>query len=91
MEFQDDVAPGLDPARTRMTAYLVTLGWNEADARVFAREAVAQIARRREFNDEVIMVPELAKIILDHNPDPHDTDVLGTVFALLDYIWARVL
>ena len=37
-------------------------------------------------SDEHKMIPDLVNIILDNNPDPHDTDVLGTALDLLDYI-----
>jgi hypothetical protein len=42
-------------------------------------------------SDEHTMIPDLVDIVLQSNSDPHDTDVLGTVLDLLDYIGRSVL
>jgi hypothetical protein len=96
MEFQDDVAPGLDPARARLVQELVRRGWvaslRDPPQRDSAQAFVKYLAERHQItNDEVTMIPDLLEIILKHNHDPHDTDLISTVIDLLDYIWNRVL
>ncbi len=125
MEFQDDMAPGLDPAPARMSnedyfrlamrgasvykgdlvkdlqrersarlvQELLKSGWvdnpNQSNS---AQTFVRLLAERHQItSDEVTMIPELLEIILRHNHDPHDTDLINTVIDLLDYIWNRVL
>lgn len=96
MEFQDDMAPGLDPARARLVRELVRRGWLD-DSRDKPQSSSAQtfvrflVERHEITNDEVTMIPDLLDIILKHNHDPHDTDLINTVIDLLDYIWNRVL
>jgi hypothetical protein len=102
MEHQDDMASGLDSARTRLVQELVKRGWlddprdkpqrNSAQAFVKALQGSGRFKQHREIvNDEVTMIPDLLDIILRHNHDPHDTDLVNTVIDLLDYIWNRVL
>lgn len=86
-----------DDAKQRMVQDLVARGWVNDDrmppqsdsAQAFTNE----VFRRRVFRspDEVGMFPELASIILSHNGDPNDTDVIGTVIELIDYCWDKVL
>lgn len=60
----------------------------ERDGSEFADALLAR--RTPEIDDEARMAVELAWIILNHNSDPHDTDVPGTVIALLDWHWATI-
>ncbi len=41
-------------------------------------------------SDEARMSVELAWIVLSHNDDPNDTDVIGTVIDLLDWLWRTI-
>lgn len=106
MEFQDDMAPGLDPAPARITdghlqrersaqlvQELIKRGWVDSPRQSNSAQTFVRLlaARHQITNDEVTMIPDLLDIILRHNHDPHDTDLIHTVIDLLDYIWNRVL
>lgn len=104
MEHETDVAPGLDPSparldliRERITAHLIGIGFIN-DPRTPPQSNSAQafvyefFARSPEVEwDDQFLVPSLTNIILEHNHDPHDTDVIGTVIDLMKYIRESVM
>lgn len=84
--------------RSFIAQYLVQrYGWLD-DARPRPQSNSAQAFAAQVYgrypaitSDEHSMIPDLANIVLDNNFDPQDTDVIGTVLDLLDYIWRCVL
>lgn len=77
--------------RDFLVAMLVETGWN-ADHRAGSQSAqyiADQILDRRPniSSDELTMIPELIQIVLRHNTDPTDTDLIGTAIELAEYIW----
>ena len=92
MEHEPDVAPGLDPASARITQYMVHLGWLNDERNPPQSNSAQQFAnelceRRPGITwDEEKVIPDLVQILLKHNGDPHDTDIIGTAMELMDYL-----
>jgi uncharacterized protein YdiU (UPF0061 family) len=85
------MAPGLDPARARLVEALIDYGWLD-DRRPEPQSDSAQAFARYVFEQRATLAPwevehfaALAGIVLDHNPDPHDTDLAGTVLAVMEF------
>jgi len=102
VEHETDMAPGLDPSsarviRERITTRMILNNWVD-DPRIPPQSNSAQAFVNEVFDrypniewDDQWMIPDLAAIILEHNWDPHDTDLVGTILDLLKYIRERVL
>lgn len=78
-----------------VTDYLILHGWLD-DKRVPPQSNSAQrfaLELYEEYPtlsaDEGKTIVDLVDIVLEHNADPHDTDLIGTAYALLEYMRRR--
>lgn len=70
-----------------LAALLITRGWIDAQQSDSAHSMAEQIYRLRDLPiEDHAAVADLLDIVLEHNPDPHDTNLAGTVIALLEYL-----